>query len=113
MDPIVYYIVHVVGVILLAGYTFQAFSAPAEQRSRLLRITGILSVLVLIAGFGLQAKLHDGFPVWMILKMICWLGISGMVGMAFRKPEKRGMFSMITLVLIVVAVVAVYVRPFA
>lgn len=113
MDPIVYYIIHVVSVILLAAYTFQAFAAPAEHRSRLLRNTGIFSLLALIAGFGLQAKLHAGFPIWMVIKLVCWLGLSGMAGMAFRKPEKAKTFALVSMILIIVAVLAVYMRPFA
>ncbi|MFT7668552.1 MAG: hypothetical protein ACI8X5_001246 [Planctomycetota bacterium] len=114
MNPIIYSIIHVVCIILLTAFTFQAFAEPdLKNRSRILRLTGIFGLLAAIAGFGLQAKLIEGFPLWLIVKIVCWLGITGMAGIAFRKPDKTKALSMITMALIIVAVLAVYLRPFA
>jgi hypothetical protein len=114
MSPLVYQIMHVTAAILLVGFTFQAFAAPnPERRGATLRNTGILSILVLVGGFGLSAKMGYGFPVWMIIKLVCWLGLSAITGIAFRKPEKACTLAVISIVLVIVAVLAVYIKPFS
>jgi len=113
MDPSIYSILHVGSALLLVAVTFQAFAAPQpERRKQALMFSGILSILMVVAGFGLVAKLHYGFPGWIIVKLVCWLGLSAMAGIAFRRPEKAKALSLITTVLLVVALIMVYTRPF-
>jgi len=113
MSPTVYSILHVTSVILLAGFTFQACGAPKpEQRRFYMSITGVFSLVALVAGFGAAAKLGYGFPGWMVVKLVCWLGLSGLAGMAFRKPENGRMLSWVASLLVLVAVVVVYTKPF-
>lgn len=113
MSPTVYYILHVTAAFLLVGYTFQAFAAPdPERRGGLMAKTGILSVIVLVAGVGLAHKNGHGFPLWVILKLGCWLGISALSGMVFRKPEKAGSLALGTILFILAAVLLVYIKPF-
>ncbi|MDO8545567.1 MAG: hypothetical protein Q7S40_34420 [Opitutaceae bacterium] len=108
MSPIVYYILHLGALFVLTGYTFYAFAAPPETRKRVMMITGIASLLAAVGGFGLQAKMNYGFPVWMIVKIVCWLGLSALAGMAYRKRDKAGLLMTITIVLLLVALVMVY-----
>lgn len=108
MSPIIYQIVHVGALFVLAGYTFYAFSAPPETKKRVMIITGIASLLALVGGFGLQAKMNYGFPVWMIVKIVCWLGLSALAGMAYRKRDKAGLLMGVAIVLVLVALVMVY-----
>ena len=112
MNPIFYYILHVSSVLVLAVYTFYAFAAPAETRKRVMMITGIASLLALVAGFGLQAKLHYGFPGWLIVKLVCWLGLSALAGIGYRRRAAVGTLSLVALALLIVAVVMVYAKPF-
>ena len=83
MSPVVYYILHVTSVLVLTGYTFYAFAAPPETKKRVMMITGIASLLALVGGFGLQAKLQVGFPGWFIVKLVCWLGLSALAGLVW------------------------------
>jgi len=53
MSPLFYQIVHLTSLIILLGYTFYAFAAPAETRKRVMILTGIMSLLVVITGVGL------------------------------------------------------------
>ena len=48
----------------------------------------------------------------MVVKLVCWLGLSGLAGMAFRKPENGRMLSWVASLLVLVAVVVVYTKPF-
>lgn len=112
MNPIAYYIIHVCSVLVLTAYTFYAFAAPAETRKRVMMITGIASLLALVGGFGLQAKLHYGFPGWLIVKIVCWLGLSALAGIGYRRRSAVGVLSLVAVLLIVIAVVMVYTKPF-
>ena len=112
MSPTLYYIVHVTSVLVLTGYTFYAFAAAPETRKRVMIITGIASVLALVGGFGLQAKLNVGFPGWLIVKLLCWLGLSALAGFGYRRRGAAGALAAVALILAFVAVVMVYTKPF-
>jgi hypothetical protein len=112
MSPIVYYILHVVSILVLTGFTFYAFAAAPETRKHVMMITGIASLVALVAGFGLQAKLGYGFPGWLIVKIVCWLGLSGLAGFGYRRRGAAGTLALIAVVLALVAVVMVYTKPF-
>ena len=109
-----YYFLHVFFVILLIGFTFKAFAAPRpELRRRSLMVTGILSLIVLVAGFGLISKLGYSFTAgWVILKLVAWLGVAALGGIVFRQPGKAGIFGLIVTALVAMAVYAVYFKPF-
>jgi hypothetical protein len=109
MSPIFYYILHLISLFVLAGYTFYAFGAPPETRKRTMMITGIASLLAFIAGFGLQAKLgHKITEPWLLIKMVCWLGLSALAGFGYRKRGAAGMLAIVASALILVALVMVY-----
>ena len=112
MSPTFYHIIHVLSVLVLTGYTFYAFAAPAETRKTVVIITGIASLLVLVGGFGLQAKLALGWPGWLMVKVVCWLGFSALAGIGYRRRGAAGTLAMIAVALVAVAVVMVYARPF-
>ena len=112
MSPIFYYILHVSSVLVLAAYTFYAFAAPLETRKRVMMITGIASLLALVGGFGLQAKLGYGFPGWIIVKLVCWLGISALAGVGYRRRGAVGTLALVAIALLIIAVVMVYLKPF-
>ena len=112
MSPTLYYIVHVTSVLVLTGYTFYAFAAAPETRKGVMIITGIASVLALVGGFGLQAKLNLGFPGWLIVKLVCWLGLSALAGFGYRRRGAAGALAAVALILAFIAVVMVYTKPF-
>lgn len=112
MSPNFYYILHVLSILVLTAYTFYAFAAPAETRKRVMMITGIASLLALVGGFGLQAKLNYGFPGWLIVKLVCWLGLSALAGFGYRRRGAAGPLALIAVASLAVAVVMVYVKPF-
>ncbi len=109
MDPKIYSVLHVASGFLLTAMTFRAFAAPTpETRKSTLMSTGILSVLMLVGGFGLMAKLHYGWEPWLLTKIGCWLGLSGLAGFAYRSPGRTGVLSWIAVVLVVAALAMVY-----
>ena len=112
MSPIFYYILHVSSVLVLTAYTFYAFAAPLETRKRVMMISGIASLLALVGGFGLQAKLGYGFPGWIIVKLVCWLGLSALAGVGYRRRGAVGTLALVAIALVIIAVVMVYLKPF-
>lgn len=114
MNPSFYHILHVFSLFVLTAHTYMAFANPApENRKRTMMITGIASLLVLISGFGLISKLYSNhFAGWMIVKLVCWLALSALAGLAYRKVAMRGLLSFLGLALLLIALVMVYLKPF-
>jgi hypothetical protein len=112
MSPTVYSVLHILSLLVLFGYTFFAFAAGAETKKRVMMITGIASLLALVAGFGLQAKLQIGWPGWLFVKLVCWLGLSALAGFGYRKRGATGVLAVVAIVLAGIAIVMVYTRPF-
>lgn len=106
-------VLHLTGVLALVGYTFFAFAGPPESRKRVLMITGISSLLVLLTGVRMwQGLLSFHVFGWIVVKILCWLGLSAMSGIAYRKREMTGTLMVVTLALAVIAVAMVFVKPF-
>lgn len=107
-----YQLIHVISGFLLTAVTFQAFAAPTpERRKRALMFSGILSLLMLVGGFGLAARLQldvmkEG---WIHVKLLCWLALSAMAGLAFRMPSLAKVLTLITTALVALAIYMVYV----
>lgn len=113
MNPAYFSILHIASLFVLAGYTFYAFSAPAETKKRVMMITGIASLVALVAGFGLQGMVLKQWPVWLFVKMGCWLGLSALAGFGYRKRDSAGTLALVAIVFIIVALAMVYLRPFS
>lgn len=112
MSPTFYHILHVFSVLAMTGFTFYAFAADPATRKRTLALSGVASLLALVAGFGLQAKLSVGFPGWLIVKIVCWLGLAALTGIGYRRRGAAAALSLVTLVLVFIAVLMVYLKPF-
>lgn len=112
MDPTLYYVLHVLGAFALIGFTFAAFAVPTPgTRRKSMMLTGIATLVMVVAGFGLAAKLHIGFPGWLIAKIVCWFVLSALSGVAFRRPGAARVLSVLALVVVAVALYCVYYKP--
>ena len=116
MEPIAFYkVLHVFALFVLVAHTFMALANPApENRKLTLMITGVASLLVLVSGFGmLSREYHNAWPgQWLTVKIVCWLGVSAIAGLAYRRAQLRGTLSFVALLLVLVALVMVFIRPF-
>lgn len=112
MDPKIYSFIHVFSILLLTGSIFSIAANPQPRRKKkMMIITGILSLLALVGGFGLIAKLGYSYTTgWIIVKAVVWLFISGLAGMAFKKSKSFVLTALIASV--GVALFMVYFRPF-
>ncbi|MCH6258323.1 SirB2 family protein [Puniceicoccaceae bacterium K14] len=113
MDKLaLYHFLHVLSIMLLTGATFYVAANPKKhKKGKMMAITGILSLLALVGGSGLMAvmKYSWGTP-WIIVKIVCWLALSALSGMAYRKSKSMVVAGIILAV--GVAVYMVYFRPF-
>ena len=115
MERLPYYqLLHIFSLLVLTAHTFMAFGNPdPANRKRTMMITGIASLLMLVSGFAMLSLNKIPFATgWVIVKLVCWLGLSALAGIAYRRAHLRGTLSLIALVLMLVAVTMVYFRPF-
>jgi hypothetical protein len=75
--------------------------------------SGILALLVFVAGFGLKAKVPhvEGWPLWLIGKMGCWLLLALLPSFAYRNHALAGILKLVAMALVVAAVYLVYMKP--
>ena len=101
-------------IVWLTAFIFQTFANPdPKNKKRTGMITGIFALLMLIGGFGLVATMKVGFPWWVIIKLVCWLGLVSISGMAYRKPQRIPLLTVVAIALILIAIVTVYFRNLA
>lgn len=114
MNPSFYHILHVFSLLVLTAHTYMAFANPVpENRKRTMMITGAASLLMLISGFGLLAKIYQNqWAGWVVVKLVCWLGFTALAGIAYRRAHLRGVLSLVGLTLLLIALVMVYLKPF-
>lgn len=105
----IYQVLHVASMVLMTAFIFQAFANPdPKNKKRSAMLVGTLALLMLIGGFGLVAALHVGFPWWVIVKGICWLGLVGISGLGYRKPERIPLLTGVAIALVLIAITTVY-----
>ena len=74
-----YKVLHLLGVLFLfIGLASALMPADTPNRKIALRLHGVGLTLLLVAGFGLIAKLKIGFEWWVIAKLLLWLAFGAM-----------------------------------
>ena len=112
-----YAILHVAGILFLTGATFAVFGgAPDARRKLIMMVGGILSLLTLVGGFGLASKKLGmpnpmDWPVWLWVKVFCWLWLSAIGGIAYRRRAQTPRWIALTAFLLLVALVMAFLKP--
>jgi hypothetical protein len=107
------HLLHVAAAFVLMGYSFYAFAAPLETRRKVLMWTGGASLVMLLTGLRMWQGIYGFAPAgWLVVKIGCWLGLSALAAIAYRKRGRVGAFAWIAIILVVTALVMVYVKPF-
>ena len=75
------------GIFLALG---SGLGAESGKTKRMAPVHGVGLLLMLVAGFGMLAKLGvmrggAGMPTWVIVKLVCWLILGGMLVVVKRK----------------------------
>ncbi len=106
------HILHVLSALGLVGTIFYACAGAPERRKKLLMWSGIASLLVFLTGFRMWQGVFHFAGGWVIVKMVCWLALSALAGIAYRRQAKAGLWITLALALTAVALVMVYLKPF-
>ncbi len=117
MDPKIFSLIHVFSILMLSGSIFYIAANPQKhKKKKMMAITGILSLVALVAAGGMLGMNYKGLPAggwtqgWVIVKLVAWLFISGLAGMAYKKPKGFVLSGLI--VAVGIALYMVYFRPF-
>ncbi|MEI6862422.1 MAG: hypothetical protein WCL04_09245 [Verrucomicrobiota bacterium] len=107
-------ILHLFAMLVLVGTTFYACAGAPETRRKVLMWSGIASLLVLLTGGRMWMVLKPTFQQqgWLVVKLVCWLGLSAFAGLAYRRREKACLWIALTLALALTAIAMVRVKPF-
>ena len=107
----IYQVLHVASMVLMTACLFQAFANPdPKNKKRSAILIGSVALLMLVGGFGLIATLHVGFPWWVIVKAVCWVGLVAISGLGYRKPERIPLLTGVAIALLLTAITTVYFR---
>ena len=107
------HVIHALSAFILTGWTFYACAAPPETRKRAMIWTGVASLLMFLTGIRMWQGVYSfNAAGWIIVKFACWLGLSALAGIAYRRREKAGILLWAAMVLVATAVAMVYVKPF-
>ncbi|MGJ8676899.1 MAG: hypothetical protein ACSHX0_05240 [Akkermansiaceae bacterium] len=97
MNPEIYRYIHYTGIFILLLAFGSLLSSNKNNKSAAIG-HGIGLLLILLGGFGMQAKFNYGFPTWMILKLVIWLVLGG-----FMVLLKRGIVKGLAAWIIIIA----------
>ena len=92
---------------------FRAFAAAPETRKPVMIVTGVAALVILATGVRMWQEVFGFAPAgWLIVKFVCWLGLSALAGIGYRRREQAGLLAKVAIILVVIAVAMVYVKPF-
>jgi uncharacterized membrane protein SirB2 len=103
-----YKVIHVLCVVLFVGaIAAQFFSENAPKSTKI--ISGVASLLILVAGMGLLARVGighgEGWPLWVKVKLGLWIAITALGPiLAKRLKEKRHLAYYGIVVLVFIAI---------
>lgn len=109
-------IVHLCSLFALVALTGIAAATPfaaslATLRKPILMWAGIASLLVFVTGSALLGIEKLGWPMWAVVKTICWLLLSAIGGIMLRKPHTARTFTIAGGLAVVVALAMVFFKP--
>ncbi len=81
-----YKVIHLASIfVFLTSASVLLLAKPAGKAWKI--ITGVSSMLILVAGFGLLARLGltSGMPAWAVAKLVIWLVVTGLGHMVAKR----------------------------
>ncbi|MGB0416202.1 MAG: hypothetical protein ACPGKS_05090 [Coraliomargarita sp.] len=119
MPAYIYHILHLIGILMLfMGYgALLGRSMAGSEHAGVKKLGSITSgiglVLIIIAGFGLMAKVYSNtFLPWMMVKLAIWVVLGGLIALINRKPALAVPLWWTILGLGSLSVIMVYAKPF-
>lgn len=111
MSPQVYHIIHLVGVLCLFVGIGSFLTSSGTDRPGM-KFHGIGLLLLLVAGFGMVAKMKLSYSSpWVIAKIVIWLLLGVLPVLAKRRVLNPGVIVTLAIVLGSVAAYLGYFKP--
>lgn len=110
----VYSLMHVVGALLVFAAIGSAIATRGTESTRKHQgiAHGVGMLLLVVAGFGMLAKLEYGFPLWVIVKMVLWVVMAIMPTLVRKSGASAGLlWSVLAALALVISGLALY-KPF-
>ncbi len=116
-----YKILHILGLTLTLFGLFGLSSVlwnEATPQAGLRKIWsishGIGLLMLLVAGFGLAARLGLArqLPSWIYFKLFIWVLLGAMPALIKRQPQKSGLWTLVVFILVLLAVIFAIKKPF-
>lgn len=121
MDYLQYKFLHLVGLsmvlVTLGGIALFAANGGKREGNRwrplVMAMHGIGLLMMLVAGFGLMAKLGtEGFPGWVVGKLVIWLLFGAALAIPYRQPKLAGHLLWVLPLLTAIGVYLALFKPF-
>lgn len=106
------HLLHVLSAIAAVGTIFYACAGAPETRKKTLMWSGIAGLLLLLTGIRMWQAMYQFQGTWAVVKIVCWLGLAALTGIAYRKRENASLWIRLALGLTALALAMVYVQPF-
>jgi hypothetical protein len=113
-----YKVLHLIGILMLflsmgGAVIRSAIGAQNEKVEKFILMNhGISLLIIVIAGFGLLAKIGMVFAGWIIIKIVIWIVMGGLLVFIKRIPGKQSLFWFLILFLGATAAVMAIYKPF-
>ena len=98
MNPLIYKVIHLAGIMGLFTALGGAIAGNSDcntKRSGI--IHGISLILIIVSGFGMIAKLGLAFKGWLVAKTLIWFVMGGIIALANKKKLKPAVLTGIIL----------------
>jgi hypothetical protein len=105
-------IIHVTSAVGLVAATFYGFAGGPETKKKVMMWGGVATLLLVAAGVRMWAAIYQFHGGWAFVKLGCWLGLSALMGIGYRKRAQAGLWMFVILALAAVAVAMVFTKPF-
>jgi len=88
-----YQLLHFAGIFTLM-YSFGSLFIGKNYNKGAALAHGVGLIMILVSGFGMQARLGIGFPTWLIVKILIWILFGSFIMLA-KKGLIRGLVAWI------------------
>ena len=105
----IYRLLHFAGIFTLL-FSFGSLFIGKNYNKGAAIAHGVGLILILVSGFGMQATLELGFPVWLILKLLIWVVFGGFILLA-KKGIISGLLAWIVIIALALAAAYLGKRP--
>ena len=113
----IYKVLHLLGlslvVLSLGGIILHVIYGGSKQsnsfRKGAMITHGVGLLLLLVAGFGMLARLGiHSFPGWVVGKVVIWLILGAFVGLAYKQNLARKLWFIVPALVVIAACLAIY-----